>query len=293
MNLMKKLHLTRPRILVAGTILALAGVLIPASQSAQARPVTALTTSSTAAKPTIVLEHGAWADASSWDAVITRLQRDGYTVYAPPDPLQSLPYDSATLSDFLSTIKGHIVLVGHSYGGMVITNAARGHRNIKALVYDDAFIPAQGQTAFGINAAKPGSCVAGNPATFLNLVPYPGSPAGDYDAYLQVAPGNGYAGFDQCFANGVPAAQAALLAATQRPFAVSAGSDPSGVPAWKTIPSWAIIGTADHVIPPAEQLATARVAGAHITMIDSGHLSLITHPDTVTSVILQAVRAVG
>jgi len=292
-NPMKKLHLTRPRTLIAGTVLALAGILIPISQSAQARTVSAGTTSSSAGKPTIVLEHGAWADASSWDAVITRLQADGYTVYAPPDPLQSLSYDSATLSGFLSAIKGPIVLVGHSYGGMVITNAARGHSNVKALVYDDAFIPAQGQTAFGINAAKPGSCVAGNPATFLNLVPFPGAPPGDYDAYLRVAPGKGYAGFDQCFANGVPAAQAALLAATQRPFAVGAGSEPSGVPAWKTIPSWAIIGTADHVIPPAEQLATARVAGAHVTMIDSGHLSLITHPDAVTSVILQAVRAVG
>jgi pimeloyl-ACP methyl ester carboxylesterase len=292
-NPMKKPHLTRPRILVAGTVLALAGILIPISQSAQARTVSAGTTSSSAVKPTIVLEHGAWADASSWDAVITRLQADGYTVYAPPSPLQSLSYDSATLSDFLSTIKGPIVLVGHSYGGMVITNAARGHSNVKALVYDDAFIPAQGQTAFGINAAKPGSCVAGNPATFLNLVPFPDAPPGDYDAYLRVAPGDGYAGFDQCFANGVPAAQAALLAATQRPFAVGAGSEPSGIPAWKTIPSWAIIGTADHVIPPAEQLATARVAGAHVTMIDSGHLSLITHPDAVTSVILQAVRAVG
>jgi pimeloyl-ACP methyl ester carboxylesterase len=122
---------------------------VPLSQSAQARPVSAGTASSMAAKPTIVLEHGAWADASSWDAVIARLQHDGYTVYAPPNPLQSLPYDSATLSDFLSTIKGPIVLVGRSYGGMVITNAARGHSNVRALVYDDAFIPAQGQTAFG------------------------------------------------------------------------------------------------------------------------------------------------
>jgi pimeloyl-ACP methyl ester carboxylesterase len=204
LNLLKNPHPTRPRILLADTILALAGVLVPLSQSAQARPVSARATTSAAAKPTIVLEHDAWADASSWDAVITRLQADGYTVYAPPDPLQSLPYDAATLSDFLSTIKGPIVLVGHSYGGMVITNAARGHGNVEALVYDDAFIPNKGQTAFGMIAAKPGSCVTGNPATFLNLVPFPGSPAGDYDSYLRVQPGKGYAGFDGCFANGVP-----------------------------------------------------------------------------------------
>ncbi len=296
MNPIKHPRLTRPRFLgAAAAVLALAaaGLAAPLSH-AQARPVSAAATaSSTAAKPTIVLEHGAWADASSWDAVITRLQAAGYTVYAPPNPLQSLAYDSATLSDFLSAIKGPIVLVGHSYGGMVITNAARGHENVKALVYDDAFIPNKGQTAFGINAAKPGSCVAGSPATFLNLVPFPGAPAGDADAYLRVAPGPGYAGFDQCFANGVPAAQAALLAATQRPFAVGAGSQPSGVPAWKTVPSWAVIGTADHVIPPAEQIATAKVAHARITLIDSGHLSLITHPDAVTRVILQAAWAVG
>jgi pimeloyl-ACP methyl ester carboxylesterase len=299
MNLKEITRLSRPRFITGVSVLALTGLLLSASQIAQARPVSAVTTLSSSAelgktvKPTIVLEPGAWADPSSWDAVIALLEHDGYTAYAPPDPLKSLPYDSATLSDFLSSIKGPIVLVGHSYGGMVITNAARGHANVEALVYDDAFIPNKGQTAFGINAAKPGSCVAGNPAAFLNLVHFPGSPAGDMDAYLRVQPGRGYAGFDQCFANGVPAAEAALLAATQEPFAVGAGSDHSGVPAWKTIPSWAIIGTADHVIPPAEQLATARVAGAHITMIDSGHLSLITHPGAVTQVILEAVRAVG
>jgi pimeloyl-ACP methyl ester carboxylesterase len=127
LNLMKTVHLTRPRIIMAAAILALAGILIPASQAALARSAPARAAPSSAAKPAIVLEHGAWADASSWDAVIARLQSDGYTVYAPPDPLQSLPYDSATLSDFLSTINGPIVLVGHSYGGMVITNAARGH----------------------------------------------------------------------------------------------------------------------------------------------------------------------
>ena len=298
MNLTKHLRLTRPRILGAATVLALVGILVPLSQSAQARPASALAASGTATigkmavKPTIVLEHGAWADASSWDAVITRLEADGYTVYAPPNPLLSLAYDSATLSDFLSTIKGPIVLVGHSYGGMVITNAARGHANVKALVYDDAFIPNKGQTAFGINAAKPGSCVA-QPGHLPQPRPLPGRPGRRRGRLPAGRPGPDYAGFDQCFANGLPASQAALLAATQRPFAVGAGSEPSGVPAWKTIPSWAIIGTADHVIPPAEQIATAKVAHAHITMIDSGHLSLITHPAAVTQVIIEAACAVG
>ena len=107
-----------------------------------------------------MLEHGAWADGSSWTGEIQRLQADGYTVYAPPNPLRGLANDSATLADFLKTITGPIILVGHSYGGMVITNAATGDPNVKALVYKDAFIPARGETAFGLTAAKPGSCLA-------------------------------------------------------------------------------------------------------------------------------------
>jgi pimeloyl-ACP methyl ester carboxylesterase len=126
-----------------------------------------------------------------------------------------------------------------------------------------------------------------------NPVPSPGSPASDPDVYLKVAPSGTYPGFDQCFANGVPADQAAVLAATQRPSALSAGSDPSGVPAWKTIPSWAVVGTADHVIPLAEQLFMAHRADAHITEINSGHLSLITHPRAVTQAIIAAANTVG
>jgi pimeloyl-ACP methyl ester carboxylesterase len=237
-----------------------------------------------------VLEHGSWADASSWNAVIQRLQRDGYTVYAPPNPLRGLAYDSATLAGFLATIRGPIVLAGHSYGGMVITNAATGNPHVKALVYDDAFIPAQGDTVFALTAAQPGSCLG--PDGF-NPVPSPGSPPSDPDIYLKVAPSETYPGFGQCFANGVPAGQAAVLAATQRPSALSAGSAPSGAPAWKTIPSWAVVGTADHVIPLAEQLFMARRAGAHVTEINSGHLSLITHPGAVTQAIIAAANSTG
>jgi len=106
-------------------------------------------------KPTIVLEHGAWADASSWDKVILQLQEDGFTVYAPPNPLRGVGYDSTYLADFLSAIPGPIVLVGHSNGGFVITNAATGNPNVKALVYVDAFIPAQGDTLLGLTSAQP------------------------------------------------------------------------------------------------------------------------------------------
>jgi pimeloyl-ACP methyl ester carboxylesterase len=244
-------------------------------------------------KATIVLEHGAWADGSSWTRVIRLLQRDGYTVTAPPNPLRGLANDAATLADYLSTITGPVVLVGHSYGGAVITNAATGNGNVKALVYVDAFIPDQGETLLQLAGARPGSCLGGDPAKVFNFVPYPGAPAGDVDLYLKTAADPPYPGFARCFANGLSAREAAVLAATQRPLTLSAAMAQSGVPAWKTVPSWSVIGTADHVLPPAEQQFMSRRAKAHITRIDAGHLSLISHPFAVARVILAAARATG
>jgi len=271
----------RLRLIIAAVIVAMAGLAIPLSQIASAR-----TTEAAAAgdgpKPSIVLVHGAWADTSSWDGVIQRLQADGYTVYALPNPLRGLPDDTAYLADFLHTISGPIVLVGHSYGGTVITNAATGDPQVKALVYVDAFAPAQGQTIAQLLAAHPGSCAV--PAN-LNLVPFPGAPSGVADAYIKQSV------FPSCMANGLPATQARVLAATQRPIATIALTQESGVPAWQTIPSWAVVGTADHAIPPALQLAMANTAHAHITRVDAPHLSMISDPGTVTSVILHAVRA--
>jgi len=271
----------RLRLIVAAVIVAMAGLAIPLSQIASAR-----TTEAAAAgdgpKPSIVLVHGAWADTSSWDGVIQRLQADGYTVYALPNPLRGLPDDTAYLADFLHTISGPIVLVGHSYGGTVITNAATGDPQVKALVYVDAFAPAQGQTIAQLLAAYPGSCAV--PAN-LNVVPFPGAPSGVADAYIKQSV------FPSCMANGLPATQARVLAATQRPIATIALTQESGVPAWQTIPSWAVVGTADHAIPPALQLAMANTAHAHITTVDAPHLAMISDPGTVTSVILHAVRA--
>src|SRR6266566_2826506 len=248
-------------------------------------------TGATQAKATVVLVNGAWANNASWSRVIKRLQNDDYTVVAPPNPLQSLSGDAQTIADLLQTIPGPIVLVGHSYGGMVISNAATGNPNVKALVYIDAFIPDQGESAFGLTAAQPGSCVGS--ANAFTAVPYPGAAAGDFDTYLKAGPDLPYPGFAQCFANGLPASQAAVLAATQRPIAFSAGSAPSGTPAWQTIPSWSLIGTADHVIPPAEQLFMSQRAKAHITEINAGHLSLISNPGAVTSIIIAAAQATG
>ena len=277
-------RLTRLRFGLLAAVLAVAGLFAATAQIASASPSRA----AAGPKPTIVLEHGAWADSGSWNGVVQRLQHDGYTVYAPPDPLQGLKYDTATLKDFLSTIPGPIVLVGHSYGGMVITNAATGNKNVKALVYDDAFIPAKGDTAGSLSGARPGSCLAvANPATVFNLVPFPGAPKGVVDAYVKPSV------FPGCFANGLPASEGAVLAATQRPLATSVLTDKSGVPAWKTIPSWAIVGTADHVIPPAEQLFMAKRAGAHITEVHAPHLSMISNPEVVTETIIAAAQATG
>ena len=289
MPLSSAARLTRPRLIILAAVLAIAGLLIAvAGQTGPAHAATGRAAQASAAswtsgpKPTIVLVHGAWADSGSWNGVIWRLQLAGYTVDAPPNPLRGVSYDSAYLADFLSTITGPIVLVGHSYGGFVITNAATGNPNVKALVYDDAYLPAQGDTLAGLTSAKPGSCLGSNP--FLK-VPYPGSPANDADLYVlpTVFPG--------CFANGLPPAEAAVLAATQRPLAASVTTEPSGPPAWRTIPSWDIIGTADNVLPPAEQLAMAQNAGASITEINAPHLSMITDPGVVASVIIQAARA--
>jgi pimeloyl-ACP methyl ester carboxylesterase len=258
-------------------------LLIPAGQAASAHASARTTAADAGIKPSIVLVHGAWGDSANWDGVVSRLQHAGYTVYVPPNPLLGLSYDAATIQDFLNTISGPVIIVGHSYGGAVITNAATGDPSVKALVYDDAFIPAQGQTIGQLVSAVPGSC-AGPPN--LVLVPYPGAPAGAEDAYIKQTV------FPSCMTGGLPASQAAELAATQRPLSTIALTQPSGVPAWQTIPSWAVIGTGDHAIPPPELLTMARQAHARITIIPGApHLSMITDPGIVTQVILDAVHA--
>ncbi|HEV7653248.1 MAG TPA: alpha/beta hydrolase [Mycobacteriales bacterium] len=234
-------------------------------------------------KPTVVLVHGAWADSSSWTDVIIKLQHDGYTVLAAPNPLRSLSGDAATVRDFLATVPGPIILVGHSYGGAVITNAATGNPDVKALVYIDAFAPAQGETIFPLSGAD--SALAVDPATVFDFRPYPGAPAGDVDLYLKPAV------VARSFAQDVGRQKAAVLAATQRPLALSAGNEPSGVPAWKTIPSWYLLGTQDKIITPTAQRFMAERAHSHITLVRSSHVSLISHPAAVESLVVKAARA--
>lgn len=290
MNLARAARLTKPRLAILAAALAVASVLAITGRGASAHADSShVFRWDGGTKPVIVLEHGAWADASSWSTVIRRLQGDGFTVYAPPNPLRGLPQDTAYLQDFLTqnaALAGKpVVLVGHSYGGMVITNAAVGDSAVKTLVYVDAFIPDQGDTLAGLSGAEPGSCLGGNPTDVFNLVPYPGGPPGDVDTYIKPSL------VPSCFASGLPASQAAVIAATQRPLAASTLGEASGTPAWKTIPSWAVIGTADRVLPPAEQTFMAQRAHARITRVNAGHLSMIADPGTVAQVIEQAAQA--
>jgi len=233
---------------------------------------------SAAPKPTIVLVHGGWADASSWNAITQRLQDDGYTVIAPANPLRGVQTDSAYLSSVLATITGPIVLVGHSYGGVLITNAATGNPNVKALVYVAAFAPDLGETVGQILAMNPGSQAAPPNLAFR---PYPGGA----DVYITPS------AFHRVFCADLPAKNAAVMAANQRPIEAAALGEPSGAPAWKTIPSWYLVAKNDHAIPPATERFMAKRAGATTVEIASSHVAMISHPDVVTDLILEAVHA--
>jgi pimeloyl-ACP methyl ester carboxylesterase len=236
-----------------------------------------------APKPTIVLVHGAWADASSWSRVISLLQADGYMVRAIPNPLRSLPGDAASVRTFLETVPGPIVLVGHSYGGAVVTNAATGLSNVKALVYINAFALDEGESA--LQAAGPNSALSvADPTTIFDFVPA-GPPTATTDLYLKKST------VFNSFATGLDAADKAMVYATQRPGAFGGLADKSGVPAWRTIPSWYLIGTGDTIIPPAVQRSMATRAGSKVTEFDEGHLGLMTDPKTTTRVIEQAARS--
>jgi pimeloyl-ACP methyl ester carboxylesterase len=281
---MPKMTAVRRRRRVVGLIAAatLVAVLVPvAAASAKPGPAT-----HPSPKQTIVLVHGAWADGSSWSGEVQRLQAHGYTVDVAPNPLRGLAEDSAYLKAYLGSISGPIVLVGHSYGGSVITDAATGNPNVTALVYVDAFIPDVGQnvaTLSGPNSALAPAVT--DPTSVFTLVPYPGAPTGIYDTYLLPKV------FVTAMAGDLPRAQAKVLAASQSPTSLLAVGEPSSAPAWTSIPSWDLVGRQDKVIPLKQQLAMAAHAGSHVTKIDSSHLSLISHPGAVTQVIIRAADA--
>jgi pimeloyl-ACP methyl ester carboxylesterase len=233
-----------------------------------------------AAQPTVVLVHGAFADGSSWNGVIERLEHRGYTVMAPANPLRGLYNDSAYIASVLKTVKGPIVLVGHSYGGAVISSAAAGNPQVKSLVYINALMPDVGESGMSLSARFPSAL-----ATATTSVPYRTTGGSGTDLYLKrdrVHP---------VFANCLSAEQANLLAVTQRPAATAAFSETAKAAAWKEIPSWALVGRQDRTISPQQERFEAQRAHSHTKEIDSCHVSLIAHPDAVADLIVQGATA--
>ena len=233
-------------------------------------------------RPTIVLEHGAFADASSWNGVIQRLEKDGYPVIAPANPLRGVASDAAYLRSVVDHVQGPVVLVGHSYGGSVISEAATNDPKVTALVYVAAFLPAVGESALELTGKFPGSTLA----DALDPVPY-ALPDGTKGTDLYITADK----FRDQFAADVPASEAALMAATQRPITQAALDEKETSAAWQSKPSWDLITTEDRNLPLAGQEFMAERAHAHITEVKSSHAASVSHPDAVTKVIEQAAHA--
>ena len=238
--------------------------------------------------PTIVLVHGAFADATGWSKEVAALQDAGYPVIAPADPLRGLTSDADYIRSILATIEGPVVLVGHSYGGAVITNAARGATNVVALVYVAAFIPDEGTSVATSYdpSAYPGSLLTPD-ALDVRPVANPVAPGGqDADLYIRADR------FRAVFAGDQSRQQAAVMAATQRPLSYFAFTEPSGVPAWRTLPSWDLLTTQDRAISPGGQRFMAERAGATIRTVDSAHDVMISHPGAVVRLVETAADSV-
>jgi len=239
-------------------------------------------------KPTIVLVHGAWADGASWNAVSTELQGQGFTVLTPPNLLHGVEGDAAYVASFLTQrTTGPVVLVGHSYGGVVITNAGTAGGDVRALVYVDAFIPDVGETTFQILGGSGSAFDVPDPNAVFDIVGYPGAPEGDAEAFLKPST------VHESFAQDLPEADRWLIVASQRPITLGANTAPTQTTAWKTIPSWTVIGTEDRVIPPATQRRMAERAGSTITEVAASHVSMVSHPAAAIDAILAAVAAIG
>ena len=235
-------------------------------------------------KPTIVLVHGAWADASSWNAVASELQSQGFTVLAPPNLLRRVAIDAPYITSFINQqTSGPVVLVGHSYGGNVISVAAIGNEQVKALVYINGWMCDVGESQQELLEKFEGSLVGPSirPVPFTNLDGSEGA-----DLYLAAD------AFPAAFAADVDPKMAAVMAAAQRPYAAAAfAATPSAPPAWKTLPCWYLLGTADKAIPPALQRFMAERGNATIVEVPASHVSFVSQPDAATQIILQAVEA--
>jgi len=234
--------------------------------------------------PTVVLVHGAFADSSSWNGVIERLQVNGVPVIAAANPLRGISVDSAYVAGVFEETPGPVLAVGHSYGGAVITNAAARAKNVVGLVYVAAFAPEEGENL--------GDVEAGSKDSVLNsaLVPlrYPSGNGGEPGVEFAIDP----ATFHDAFAADLPAEQTALMAATQRPAAELAFSEATEAAAWKTLPCWAVVASGDKAAGADVIRSHAERAGATITEVEGSHVIMISQPQTVADVILDAVAAV-
>ena len=234
---------------------------------------------------TVVLVHGAFADASSWTGVIERLQAAGIQVAAPPNPLRGISTDSAYIASFLNQIPGPILAVGHSYGGAVISNAATNADNVVGLVFVAAFAPDEGERLGEVESGSKDSVL------MSALVPlqYPTGQGSETAVEFAIDP----AKFHDAFAADLPPDQTAVMAATQRPAAESAFSEPSGPPAWKSSPAWAVVATGDKAAGTDVIRSMAKRAGAAITEAEGSHVIMVSQPGAVVDVILTAAAAVA
>jgi pimeloyl-ACP methyl ester carboxylesterase len=233
-------------------------------------------------QPTIVLVHGSFAESSSWDAVIDPLLEAGHPVIAAPNPLRGLAADAASVADVVRAVDGPVVLAAHSYGGAVMSNVPADAGEIVGLVYLDAFAPEPGETCFALAGKFPGSMLGE-----ATIRPVPRSD-GTTDLYIATEH------FHDVFCPDVPAAQAARMAATQRPATQEALTEPSGErPLWRDVPSWFLIGEQDRVIPPALQHFMAERAGARRTIEVPGasHAVTVSQPDATADLILEAATS--
>lgn len=233
------------------------------------------------AKPTIVLVHGAFADSSSWNGVVADLTRDGYPVVAAANPLRGAASDAGYVASIVKSINGPVVLVGHSYGGTVITQAAAGTANVKALVFVAAFAPDVGESSFELAGKFPGSVLNGVLAQPVT------TPDGKQDLYIRTDQ------FPAAVAGDLPVATAQIAAFAQRPLTLQAGEEKVSVAAWKSLPSWSIYGAKDLAIPPAAMAFMAERAHARKVEVVPGasHVVMISHPHEVASMIEQAATA--
>lgn len=238
----------------------------------------------TTASPTVLLVHGAFADAGSWAGVTDILLAEGVSVLGPANPLRSLTSDSAYIASVISQIDGPVLAVGHSYGGAVITNAATGAKNVVGLVYVAAFAPDENETLGEVEGTSRDSALA--PALLQRQFPL--GDGGETGTELYVNPES----FHQVFAGDLPEAQAAVYGATQRPVAAVAFEEKTGVPAWKNLPSWAVVATGDKAAGADVILSMARRANAEIHELGGSHVIMISQPQAVADVIMKALKAV-